>query len=81
MFHKLNETNKTLLYLWCSVFAFAAAHVCVTTVKLFCLLPYAETPRSTPARFTLTAPLAALLLGVVVEHVCIDDAASHPPAL
>ena len=40
MFHKLNETNKTLLYLWCSVFAFAAAHVCVTTVKLFCLLPY-----------------------------------------
>ena len=32
--------TKTLLYLWCSVFAFAAAHVCVTTVKLFRLLPY-----------------------------------------
>ena len=32
--------TKTLLYLWCSVFAFAAAHVWVTTVKLFCLLPY-----------------------------------------
>ena len=60
--------TKTLLYLWCSVFAFAAAHVCVTTVKLFCLLPYAETPRSTPARFTLTAPLAALLLGVVQKQ-------------
>ena len=40
MFHKLNETNKTLLYLWCSIFTFAAAHVCVTTVKLFRLLPY-----------------------------------------
>ena len=39
------------------------------------LPPCTETPRSTPAWFTLTAPLAALLLGVVVEHVCLDDAA------
>ena len=48
------------------------------------LPPCTETPCSTPARFTLMAPLAALLLGVVVEHVCLDGAArqaadSPPP--